>query len=64
MAFALVLLMWPLNTGTRFDELVVALAGAAAGLAVYIGMAHWLGISELREATSRVMARIRPSGAA
>ncbi len=59
MAFALALLLWPLDHGSRADQLLVALAGAAAGTAVYAGMAHWLGIPELREATERILARVR-----
>ena len=43
----------------RLASLEIAFAGTTAGLAVYAGMAHWLGISELNEAVSRVLGIIR-----
>jgi putative peptidoglycan lipid II flippase len=59
MAVALAVLLWPLDQGSRGEQLVVAVAGAAAGAAVYAGMAHWLGVPELREAAERVLTRVR-----
>jgi putative peptidoglycan lipid II flippase len=58
MAFVLALGFAPFARESRLEEAIIALAGSAAGLAVYAGMAHWLGIEELREATTRIRARI------
>jgi putative peptidoglycan lipid II flippase len=45
------------------DHLVVGMAGAFAGGAVYAGMANLLGVPELREALTRARARFSGSGA-
>ena len=47
----------------RFGNIVVALAGAAAGALVYAGAARLAGIEELDEAIARVASRFRRSGA-
>jgi hypothetical protein len=58
MALFLAVAFAPFGKETRIEEGVIALAGSAAGLAVYAGMANWLGIEELREATTRIRARL------
>jgi putative peptidoglycan lipid II flippase len=58
MALFLAVAFAPFGKETRIEEGVIALAGSAAGLAVYAGMANWLGIEELREATTRIRGRL------
>ncbi|MEO9255066.1 MAG: murein biosynthesis integral membrane protein MurJ [Tepidiformaceae bacterium] len=57
MALFLAIAFAPFGTETRIQEAVIAIAGSAAGLVVYVAMANWLGIEELREATTRIRAR-------
>jgi putative peptidoglycan lipid II flippase len=58
MALFLAVTLSPLDLATWRQNLVVAFAGAAAGTAVYAGMASWLRIPELTEAVARVRARL------
>ena len=58
MALFLAVSLAPLDAGTWRENLIVAVAGGCAGAAVYAGMAHWLGIGELREAVARVRGRL------
>lgn len=59
MALFLAVGLGAVDSGGPSQEAVIAVAGAVAGGAIYAGMANWLGIEELREATSRVGARFR-----
>ena len=59
MALFLTLGLGAVDSGGRLHEVVIAVAGAVAGAAVYAGMANWLGVEELREATRRVTSRFR-----
>lgn len=59
MALFLAIGLGAVDSGGSLQEAVIAVAGAVAGGAVYAGMANWLGIEELREASSRVRARFR-----
>ncbi|MEO6396856.1 MAG: murein biosynthesis integral membrane protein MurJ [Tepidiformaceae bacterium] len=59
MAFFLALALSLLDSSTRSQEVVIALAGAVAGGAVYAAMANWLGVEELHEAASRAFGRFR-----
>ncbi|MGE5597270.1 MAG: murein biosynthesis integral membrane protein MurJ [Hyphomicrobiales bacterium] len=61
MALVLAIAFRPFDVQSRFDDAVVAMAGAVAGAAIYAGMAALLGIEELGEAVTRVTARFRPS---
>ena len=58
MALFLAIAFLPFDTGGRIHEGLIALAGAASGLLVYVGMANWLGIDELQQATARLRARL------
>ena len=58
MALFLAVTLAPLDAGTWRENLVVAIAGAVAGGAVYAAMANWLGVEELGEAVSRVRDRL------
>jgi putative peptidoglycan lipid II flippase len=58
MALFLALAFLPFSDATRTQQAVIAVAGGIAGAAVYAGMAHWLGIEELREAASRLGGRL------
>jgi putative peptidoglycan lipid II flippase len=58
MALFLAIVFLPFDTGGRLNEGLIALAGAISGLLFYVGMANWLGIDELREATTRLRARL------
>ena len=62
MALFLALGLGLVDSGGQLREVVIAIAGAVAGGAVYAGMANWLGVEELREATSRVAGRFRRGG--
>jgi len=57
MALFLAISLAPLDLGTWRENLVVAVAGAIAGGAVYGALANALGIEELREAVARVTSR-------
>ncbi len=61
MALVLAIGFAPFDRGSQVSEAAIALAGTIAGLAIYIGMANWLGIEELQEALTRVRSRLRPS---
>jgi putative peptidoglycan lipid II flippase len=62
MALFLALGMWPLEFGTRRENLVGALAGVAAGGLVYVALARALGVEELSEAVDRLRSRFaRPT---
>ena len=54
MAVFLSVFLAPLDLGTWRENLVVALAGAVAGAAVYAGLANLLGVADLRQAWRRV----------
>lgn len=62
MALFLALGLGLVDSGGQLREVVIAIAGAVAGGAVYAGMANWLGVEELREATTRVAGRFRRGG--
>ena len=58
MALVLALAFAPFSTAGRLANLEIAVAGTIAGVAIYGGMARWLGVAELEEAVARVAARI------
>lgn len=58
MAFFLALALSPLELSTWRENLVVAVAGAAAGAAFYAAVASWLRVPELTEAVDRVRAKV------
>ena len=58
MTLFLALAFLPFDDATPSQQAVIAVAGGIAGAAVYAGMAHWLGIEELREAVSRLGGRL------
>ncbi len=60
MALFLAITLAPFDSTSWSENLIIALAGGIAGAAVYAAMALWLGVDELREATTRIRARIRP----
>jgi putative peptidoglycan lipid II flippase len=63
MALALAAGFAPFDLEGWSDHLVVGLAGAVAGGAIYAGMANLLGVEELREAASRLRAIVGRSTA-
>ena len=58
MALFLAVAFLPLEATTRGQQSIIAIGGGIAGAAVYAGMANWLGVEELREATSRIGRRL------
>lgn len=50
------------DAGGRLDQAVIAVAGAIAGVLVYVGTAHALGIEELQDALARVRTRLGRGG--
>jgi hypothetical protein len=58
MTLFLALAFHSFGTGGRLHYAIIAIAGAIAGLLVYIAMAHALGIHELRDAAERVRGRL------
>jgi hypothetical protein len=58
MGLFLAIAFLPVEHSGRLSEAVIALSGAVAGVAVYVAMANWLAIPELREAVSRVRGRL------
>ena len=58
MALFLAIAFRPIDHSGRLSEAVIALTGAIAGVAVYVAMANWLRIPELREAVDRVRGRL------
>lgn len=58
MALFLALMLSPLELTSWRDNLVVAVAGATAGAAVYAGMSHWLKVPELGSAIEQLSARL------
>jgi putative peptidoglycan lipid II flippase len=62
MALFLAVGLAPMEQGSWDENLVVAVAGAAAGAAVYAGLANLLHVEEIGEAVRRVNARFsRPA---
>ncbi|MBK6318567.1 MAG: murein biosynthesis integral membrane protein MurJ [Dehalococcoidia bacterium] len=62
MALFLAVGLAPMEQGSWGENLVVAVAGAAAGAAVYAGLANLLHVEEIGEAVRRVSARFsRPA---
>lgn len=57
MALFLAVTLSPLRLESWRDNMVVAIAGAAAGAAVYVAIANWLRVPELRSALQQVRAR-------
>ncbi|HNM76847.1 MAG TPA: lipid II flippase MurJ, partial [Tepidiformaceae bacterium] len=58
MALFLAVTVGPLALASRLDNLVVAVAGATAGAAVYGAMANWLRVPELAAVIERFEARL------
>lgn len=58
MALFLAVTVGPLALASRLDNLVVAVAGATAGAAVYGAMARWLRVPELAAVIERFEARL------
>jgi putative peptidoglycan lipid II flippase len=63
MAFFLAIAFLPMEHHGRQSEAVIAIAGTIAGVAVYAGVAHALGVEELREAVNRLRSGIRRGAA-
>ncbi len=59
MALFLAIGLAPIELSSWRENLVVAVAGAVAGGAVYAALANWFGVGELSEAVERVTARLR-----